>query len=37
MNAPGAAANMRGFVGVVFRSTTGASRFENIYLRITSR
>lgn len=34
--APDAAANDRGFIGVVFRSSADGSRFENIYLRPTN-
>jgi len=36
MNTPGAPEGSRGFVGVVFRSSADASRFENIYLRPTN-
>lgn len=34
--APGAAADVRGFVGLVFRSTADGSHFENFYLRPTN-
>jgi hypothetical protein len=34
--APNAAANDRAFIGVVFRSTSDGSHFENIYLRPTN-
>jgi hypothetical protein len=34
--APGAAADARGFVGLVFRSTAAGSHFENFYLRPTN-